>query len=60
MGLLAKSTIGLGTVSVSGLSRVPYPPTRMSAFMLLCRAALSTIRRECLICVSMLVSSGDG
>ncbi len=32
MGLLAKSTIGLGTVSVRGLSRVPKPPTKMRAF----------------------------
>ena len=34
MGLLQKSTSGLGTLSVSGRSRVPYPPTRIKAFML--------------------------
>ncbi len=33
IGLFAKSTIGLGTVSVSGRSRVPYPPTRIKAFI---------------------------
>jgi hypothetical protein len=33
MGLLAKSTRGLGTLSVSGLSRVPNPPTKIKAFM---------------------------
>lgn len=31
IGLLAKSTIGFGTVSVSGRSLVPNPPTRISA-----------------------------
>lgn len=34
MGLLQKSTSGLGTLRVSGRSRVPYPPTRIKAFML--------------------------
>lgn len=34
MGLLQNSTSGLGTLSVSGRSRVPYPPTRIKAFML--------------------------
>ncbi len=33
MGLFAKSMMGFGTVRVSGRSLVPYPPTRMSAFM---------------------------
>jgi hypothetical protein len=33
MGLLAKSTRGLGTLNVSGLSRVPNPPTKIKAFM---------------------------
>lgn len=32
IGLFAKSTIGLGTVSVKGRRRVPKPPTRMRAF----------------------------
>jgi hypothetical protein len=31
IGRLAKSTMGLGTVSVRGRRRVPNPPTRMSA-----------------------------
>ena len=31
IGRLAKSTMGLGTVSVSGRRRVPKPPTRMRA-----------------------------
>lgn len=34
MGLLQNSTSGLGTLRVSGRSRVPYPPTRIKAFML--------------------------
>lgn len=33
MGLLANSTMGFGTLRVNGLSRVPNPPTRISAFM---------------------------
>ena len=33
MGLLAKSTSGFGKLRVSGLKRVPNPPTRMSAFI---------------------------
>jgi hypothetical protein len=33
MGLLAKSTSGLGTLRVSGRSLVPNPPTRIKAFM---------------------------
>lgn len=33
MGLLQNSTRGLGTLRVSGRSRVPYPPTRIRAFM---------------------------
>jgi hypothetical protein len=35
IGLLAKSTRGLGTLSVRGLSLVPKPPTRIKAFILL-------------------------
>ena len=35
MGLLAKSTSGLGILRVKGLNRVPNPPTRISAFMLI-------------------------
>jgi len=35
MGLLAKSTSGFGTLRVKGLKRVPNPPTRMRAFILL-------------------------
>lgn len=35
MGLFAKSTRGFGTLNVSGRSRVPNPPTRMSAFMVI-------------------------
>ncbi len=34
IGLLANSTRGFGLDSVNGLNRVPYPPTRMSAFIL--------------------------
>jgi hypothetical protein len=34
MGLLQKSTRGLGTVRVKGLSLVPKPPTRMIALRL--------------------------
>lgn len=33
MGLLAKSTSGLGTLSVSGRNLVPKPPTNIKAFM---------------------------
>ena len=33
MGLLAKSTSGFGTLSVSGRRRVPKPPTRIKAFI---------------------------
>ena len=33
IGLFAKSTRGLGTERVSGLSLVPNPPTRMMAFI---------------------------
>lgn len=33
MGLLQKSTNGFGVLSVSGRNRVPYPPTKISAFM---------------------------
>lgn len=33
IGLFAKSTIGFGTVNVRGRSLVPYPPTRINAFM---------------------------
>lgn len=33
MGLLQNSTSGLGTLRVSGRSRVPYPPTRIKAFI---------------------------
>ena len=40
MGLLAKSTRGLGTLSVSGLSRVPNPPTKIKAFMVAADEAL--------------------
>jgi hypothetical protein len=35
IGLLAKSTRGLGTLRVRGLSLVPKPPTRIKAFILL-------------------------
>jgi hypothetical protein len=35
MGLLAKSTRGLGTLSVNGLNLVPNPPTRINAFILM-------------------------
>merc|ERR550519_2585418 len=34
IGLFANSTRGFGFVSVSGLNRVPYPPTRIKAFMI--------------------------
>lgn len=33
IGLFANSTSGLGQLSVSGRSLVPYPPTRISAFI---------------------------
>lgn len=33
MGRFANSTSGFGTLKVRGRRRVPYPPTRMSAFM---------------------------
>jgi hypothetical protein len=33
MGLFANSTKGFGHVNVSGLSRVPNPPTRIKAFI---------------------------
>ncbi|EGW08928.1 hypothetical protein I79_006646 [Cricetulus griseus] len=33
MGLLQKSTSGFGVLSVSGRKRVPYPPTRIRAFI---------------------------
>jgi len=35
MGLLAKSTRGFGKLRVNGLNRVPNPPTRMRAFILI-------------------------
>lgn len=35
MGLLAKSISGLGELRVKGLNRVPKPPTRINAFMLI-------------------------
>jgi len=35
MGLLAKSTRGLGTLSVNGLNLVPNPPTRINAFIVM-------------------------
>lgn len=35
IGLLQNSTSGLGTLRVSGRSRVPNPPTRIRAFMLI-------------------------
>ena len=35
MGWLANGTSGFGTVSVSGRRRVPNPPTRINAFILL-------------------------
>ena len=39
IGLLANSTRGLGRLNVKGRSLVPYPPTRISAFILsLCAA----------------------
>lgn len=35
MGLLANSTKGLGHENVNGLNLVPYPPTKINAFILL-------------------------
>jgi hypothetical protein len=43
MGLFANGTIGLGNERVSGRSRVPYPPTRISAFMAI------ALQLECLM-----------
>lgn len=36
MGIFANGTRGLGNDSVSGLNRVPNPPTRINAFMVAC------------------------
>lgn len=36
IGKLAKGNADLGALMVKGLMRVPYPPTNMSAFILLC------------------------
>lgn len=44
MGLLPNSTSGLGRERVSGLNRVPKPPTRIKAFIWLARTKLK--RRE--------------
>lgn len=41
MGLLAKSTSGFGTLRVKGRSRVPNPPTRISAFILISKKCFS-------------------
>jgi len=35
MGLLAKSTRGLGKLRVNGLNLVPNPPTRIKAFIVI-------------------------
>lgn len=41
MGLLAKSTNGFGMLRVNGLNRVPKPPTRISAFMVIIQFKLA-------------------
>ena len=37
MGLLMNGRTDLGQVTVRGLMRVPYPPTKMSAFIIFIR-----------------------
>ena len=50
IGLFAKSTIGLGTVNVRGRSLVPYPPTRINAFMV--ASNLASLVDQGLLCRS--------
>lgn len=47
MGLLQNSTNGLGLERVKGLNRVPYPPTRIRAFMFQSCSMLDTDQELC-------------
>lgn len=51
MGLLANWTNGFGRERVSGLRRVPYPPTRMSAFIALLCCMVSLVVVVGVVCV---------
>lgn len=53
IGLLANSTSGFGTLRVSGLSRVPNPPTRISAFIL-------RYQSSCLSIIIKILEKKDG
>lgn len=46
MGLLAKSTKGLGTDNVRGRRRVPKPPTRISAFIVEIKMRVGKVKEK--------------
>lgn len=46
MGLFPNSTSGLGRERVSGLNRVPKPPTRIKAFIWLARTDAAAKRAQ--------------